>query len=468
MILLIFYITYHAWLFLSLSTLFRVWPDGPIRSEGQCLGILTLYALSMLTGSIQIGFLLATGLGVLGTVRLLLQISRTRERFRIRPSSLTLMLWFGIILIFALVVLVDPIRAWDARSIWFYQGKVIFFTQDIWAGGDWKGQAHFFSHWDYPKLFPFLAAHTALLFGVWNEFIPKLSLALLAMPLVLFAFEPPFKKRLTPLGRSIWTFCVLMTFLCFDGSYFFLTSGYMDGWLALYSLCVAMIAVNVGKEMVETGTFSGLPGLLLFGGILAQLKQEGMVLFFVIFLSLLLIASVQAGFANIFRLCGKALLAIRATPSLPFVVILAFPIIAWIIGVQIYTLNEGMHYGGNFLQRAAERLNSPNNFLSILGYVIFHNAMLLPSLFSCLLTFVLCRTLHIKFNMFDYLPILAATVYFVILITVYLGTAVDLEWHLQTSSGRTGLSISMLFICFHLQCILKLLGTHFSHTIKNK
>ena len=65
-----------------------------------------------------------------------------------------------------------PTFEWDARSIWLFHAKRIFYDQSIFSIGDNYAA---FSHNEYSSLAPAFAASLAFLVGHWNEVFPKLS-----------------------------------------------------------------------------------------------------------------------------------------------------------------------------------------------------------------------------------------------------------------------------------------------------
>ena len=45
-----------------------------------------------------------------------------------------------------------PLYDWDARSIWFFHGKMIYYAGTLGPEAGWNIQTPQFSHVDYPKL----------------------------------------------------------------------------------------------------------------------------------------------------------------------------------------------------------------------------------------------------------------------------------------------------------------------------
>ena len=85
------------------------------------------------------------------------------------PHGLLLLVLVPLII----AVLYTPLIYWDARSIWFYQGKLLFFNHGLYSGAY---PPPFSPHPDYPKFIPVFSALTASLSGLWNEYLPKAAL----------------------------------------------------------------------------------------------------------------------------------------------------------------------------------------------------------------------------------------------------------------------------------------------------
>src|SRR5262245_48515143 len=86
-------------------------------------------------------------------------------------------------------ILSEPLSVWDARSIWFFHAKMIWVHGGLSQHGGWNHASLAFSHPDYPKLVPALAAELAWLQGHWNEFGPKASLLVMLVPLLFWIFS---------------------------------------------------------------------------------------------------------------------------------------------------------------------------------------------------------------------------------------------------------------------------------------
>ena len=88
------------------------------------------------------------------------------ENFKLTPEI------FYIIFILSFISLGSPVADWDARSIWLFNSKRIFFNENLNQFTNYFGSE--FSHLDYPILIQTLSASLASLIGNWNEIFPKI------------------------------------------------------------------------------------------------------------------------------------------------------------------------------------------------------------------------------------------------------------------------------------------------------
>jgi hypothetical protein len=133
----------------------------------------------------------------------------------------------ALLLPWAGAILFEPLQAWDARSIWFFGAKRIYFGGGLAGAGDWTLAAYAFSHADYPKLLPLLGAQFASAWGVWNEYIPKASLLVLLAPVIV---------GLLGLPRRIGLSLVFLLGVLLLSTKEYLWNGYADTYLCLYAV----------------------------------------------------------------------------------------------------------------------------------------------------------------------------------------------------------------------------------------
>lgn len=183
-----------------------------------------------------------------------------------RPTSNTI----SVILLVAvccLVVLSGPVVDWDARSIWFFHAKRIFFDNNLYAQLD--GYASW-SHNDYPILVPAVAASLAKSVGHWNEIFPRLSVVLVLLPAVL-VLAWAFVSRVA--------FNLLAVAMLLMGNKLLL-NGYMDALLAIYCACACVLLSNMwaqqpGMPAQACGPHHKLLFVLIVSNIIF-LKNEGL------------------------------------------------------------------------------------------------------------------------------------------------------------------------------------------------
>ncbi len=315
----------------------------------------------------------------------------------------------------SLAIYAQPLVAWDARSIWFFHAKVIFFDHGLHPSTFWSNDSYDWSHKYYPKLTAMLAARYADFTGTgWNEYAPKGALVPLAVSSIvgLLAINrtgPQFflsvAAVLTVLGDQLW-------------------NGYQDGWLALYG-CIAICAV------VRWSSNNQQQDLML--GILALatalcLKNEGQLLFVVALVPLLYGA-----------LLNRERLRIRdlaiAISFLPFVV--------WILLKPHLPAGGGLESTGLVSRAIGVIFNWPElvQRLFFLAQRTAEDTFLLES-FVAFLIAGLC----LRLNKGDLLVGIPAVLYTAGLIVVYLGTPYDFEFHVVTSLDRVALFPTLLLL----------------------
>ncbi len=124
---------------------------------------------------------------------------------------------------FLLVILISlgtPVFEWDARSIWLFHAKRIFYDNSIFSVVDNYAS---FSHNAYPSLVPALASSLAKTIGHWNEVFPKLAFTLMFLPPLIIIHV--FLK-----GAEYLIFLSIVLFIIGK----FLFNGWADGLVAVY------------------------------------------------------------------------------------------------------------------------------------------------------------------------------------------------------------------------------------------
>jgi len=439
-------------IFVGLSSLFYFlgrsvlgWRQHAAPSTALAAGLVLNLLCAMLTGQI-VGGLVVAGMTAVASGALARYWGATTadaspDTAGDQAQGIRFLIGLGVIAsCFLILCLVEPIKDWDARSIWFYHAKVIYHTKSIWAGGAWATEANIYTHLNYPKLFSLLAAQVATLLGFWNEYAPKLAITLLALPMLAFyceAWQRLCSKYDTDKGVG-WIYVGMLTLLLFgfDGSGFFLFNGYMDGWVALYA-CLATIAWVTSGNLWQVFVFLCL---------VAEIKQEGLILAGIV--STIGIALQAPRVRALLHSQGKFVMLRHAGKG----ALLIVPIFAWFIAVKVQHLARS-HYSGNTFERALARLSTPSDWEWIVANILLHNAMVLPSLaLATVLTLVIIRQRRGQ-PIILLLPLLTAVGYIAVVFCVYLATNADLYWHLGASAGRVGLSIALLLATFNFLAI---------------
>jgi len=132
------------------------------------LGLLVDHGLSLASGNFSLsryaGWLGVVGLGVLA---LLWLAGRSRPSHAagqivpLVPFTTTLVL----VALIAVPICSESLQDWDARSIWFFHAKVIWFDHGVHSSAFWAEPRYVYTHKDYPILVPLLAARFADYFG---------------------------------------------------------------------------------------------------------------------------------------------------------------------------------------------------------------------------------------------------------------------------------------------------------------
>lgn len=132
------------------------------------------------------------------------------------------------ILIIFIICLGTPLNDWDGKYIWLFHAKRIFFSGDLYVQLDnympW-------THNDYPPLIPSLSASIANFFHIWNDNLPKLSIAIMLSTMVIFINSL--------IQGNLVKFIFLTLFLWITEKTFL--SGSVDDILSSYALCSSLI-----------------------------------------------------------------------------------------------------------------------------------------------------------------------------------------------------------------------------------
>jgi hypothetical protein len=314
------------------------------------------------------------------------------------PSSLIIL---AVFLLFTVLILGGPVWAWDARSIWFFHAKRIFFDGSLYAQLDDYVPT---SHNDYPDLVPAAAASIAKTLGYWNEIFPRLAVLPVLFPAFLVFRRLIAKHEIF----ALWLAGTLI--ICRK----MLLNGYMDAILALYcAAATLLITITYSRNMnakPAEGENVALMALFWIIATLPFIKNEG-----------LLASVIMTGilFTNFRRY--KVLIFF-------LLVSLAFYFLIWKLEVIQHHVQTDIFSEG-FVQRGMARISDWASISMILGKYLAVSFWALP----LLILFV-----YIGPKSVPTVPVvLFVAIYSIAMMTIYLITPMDLLWHLRSSAYRT-------------------------------
>jgi hypothetical protein len=343
-----------------------------------------------------------------------------------KKNRFPLIFIFFILLLYYFTILLEPLKWWDARSIWFFHAKMIWSAESINLNAGWLNQ--FIPHADYPKLIPALAAQLSYVLGYWNEYSPKLSLFLILIPPVFWIFS--FYSR---------SFSFLFLVLVFPfGLYFWLWNGSMDGYVAFYSAVSMLLLGRYFKHRRQLDLMSSISCLAL----ISNLKNEGMLIGLIGMFSIALM-ELSSGKFKLSEL--KKYFSIY---RLSWLTVIISPSIIWsVVYKNKWGLANDLKIGTmESFSSIISRFSDGVSFPLIIEKTIFHDG---SSVLLSLVTFIVSIFLlkASKRYVDNWIPaLITAFVYYFGLVAIYLLTPADLNRHLDASVQRTMLTVSSCII----------------------
>lgn len=378
------------------------WPSisaGSAEYELVALGIVTILLLNYLSWLVLPDSLIPSLLIAFACMVVVVCIGHEMAHGRyLIPAALT----GGFLLLFF-----APLTDSDARTIWFFHAKRMYFDGSIAARlDDYPGWAHT----SYPDLIPAAAASIARLFSVWNEFLPKTSLVL--------TLVPPFLILISRCDSTQFRLLMLASLLYLTRIGLF--SGSMDAHLGLYAVSAIVLLRDDHERRGENGrqpvvATTALAMLIALAGI----KNEGAVM------AALLLPPLF--FLLLRKPHRKACLAWNIALG----ALLCSPILIWkyqLISAKITAL-----FVGDPWARIAEKL-SDGEWALIAQSLAVETGFALTMLAA---QFVLTRKV-------ERLVVYFVVGYLSVLFFVYLSTPYDLSWHLSASVDRVTLVVRLL------------------------
>ena len=311
-----------------------------------------------------------------------------------------------------------PTFEWDARSIWLFHAKRIFYDKSIFSVGDNYAA---FSHNEYSSLAPAFASSLAVLVGHWNEVFPKLSFTLMFLPPLILSYSF-FKDTRYLIYLSIVFFTI--------GKFLF--NGWADGLVAIYfgSSAFLMYLIIIADTNFYKNRLLYYLLAFCFFVTLTLIKNEGIALLFILFTSTFLIKLYKGQLK-------------KDISKLIFLSISFLPIILW--KFFCYSKGIGDYYiNSNILFNLLPRLYDLNNY-KLISYFLFLNEKFLIALIFFLVSF----WIKLDKELFSFVSIIV-TMYIFILFFIYLSTPHDFYFQLDSTAARVIRSLSFVMAFFGL------------------
>jgi hypothetical protein len=345
--------------------------------------------------------------------------------FTIRSAKKSPEITFALLILgfLGVMTLGSATTAWDARSIWLFHAKRIYFDNNLLAQLDNYAA---FSHNDYPVLLPALSATLAKIVGHWNEVFPKVTNVLFILPPLVV-----ISVTFTPLRYSVFfVACLFFIAGCL------LTNGFMDGILSLYivaSLILLAILFFGWKEHLKVSKGVLLASAMGHLAVLVGIKNEGTMATLIMLFCLLVSLAIDKKRIEI----SKILLIFLPAFMLSGI---------WLLICYQYGVGNDVATNGNFISTLINRLTDPFSIHSIADALYYQKSIVFLPLCIFLIYFVPKNETSFKTASF---LLRFGLLYSFSLFFVYLGTPHDLQWHLATSAKRTALPFLLTFMaCF--------------------
>ena len=357
-------------------------------------------------------FLFSPGLGFLTNINFLIFIFFSIFYF-FKFKENKILLFFIIILL--IIALGTPTNAWDARSIWLFKAKIIFYDQNILNIANSPN----FTNSSYPIIAPAFTASYANIIGHWNEIFPKVAFTLMIIPPLIL-----INKFL----HNNYFLLSIILILFIVGKY--LINGELDGLVSIYFVISAIMFYKL--KNIDNGSFNYYLILIFINIILTLLKVEGSILLISLIISTLIM------FFNEKKILKKIIL----------ISIISFiPVLIWNIFCIYNSLNDS-DLNNTFL---IENLSSRIFFLK--NYIIIFENLLLNEKFLISLFILILSLLFFRNNKILNLVFYTSFIYLFFLFVIYLSTPLDLEWHLN-SANRVIKPIALFFAIFSIYNVL--------------
>jgi hypothetical protein len=393
-------------------------------------GMISNYGLVLALESLRSALTLGGVLSLVGLVLFVGSMIHGHGSSRLSRTALVRLIGASFFsLVFLSPILTEPLSAWDARSIWFFHAKMIYAAGSMGLSAGWQDPSVVFAHPNYPNLVPVMAAQVATLVGYWNEYLPKAALLFMLVPAVLWLFS---------FARRSLSFLALLLLLPLalsspdppDGLHAWLWNGYMDGYLALF-FAIAVLLLGRYRETSEPVDMASAVCILIS---LPNLKNEGAV----IALAALPLVAWLVYASHRFRMA-----ALVHPANLKYYVAAmagSLPAALWGIRQLQWNLGSAMAAGptAQALTRMTDRLLDGSLLLILQHFWTSCQGAVL--LLGVLCTAYVAWSISLPRGASP--PLLAAAIYGLGIIVIYLLTPLPLAWQLDTSMQRLALSVN--------------------------
>lgn len=386
------------------------------------LGMLINHCLVLTGLTLTWGFITGAMLAFWGLLKLFADLrarsANTFREWRASVSSVLCMIY--LLVVYYVEILSEPLLHWDARSIWFLHAKMIWAEGALRRSAGWNHPSLKFSNPDYPKLVPAIAAQLAHLKGYWNDFVPKGSLVVMLLPLMLWVFS--FRQK-----SVSFVFLVLIFFFSLDA---WLWNATMDGYLILYCGATLLLLGRYLSEGRDTDLYSSMCSL----GIAASIKNEALLFALCLAAALLLIGRRHSGLS-----LGRLTKRVREDFQFSIVLLLSVaPTVMWTMCKKAWGLQSDLARDPSAsLSRLSDRLYDGVTPRYLLSYLTVRATAIwvLAALLAAAAIFSVSQ--RMKVHSGALVAATTAALYFCGLCFVYLTTPSTLAFFLPTSATRT-------------------------------
>ena len=322
---------------------------------------------------------------------------------------------------------------WDAVVNWFFHAKVIAYAKE----SDALLSAIFSSpaaNPYYPKMLPYLSALVSEITSVHNEALPKSSMLYLLFGVLLgFSEVNYFNSK-----EKRFIFFILFGLM---GIHSF--SGYLDGWLSIYTTLCCLFMINFKKGMQERDIINCICSLCF----LPMMKDEGLALASVL---LLILALGNINYLiSIDNLGNK--IKITTLVLLPTIIWTFFKFKLGIVNSRSRSLFN--MFGESMIDRLHHRLVFEID--NIIYYILIYSNLIYPLIFV-LFVLLLLKSNKIKINNYVWIPVKISIIYLSLLIIIYLTEEADIIVFLRDGIRRTSMPIIMMLYIFSFMVLKEL------------